>query len=222
MEGCGAVFDRKNNLTKHIKGHSKLKSVKEYICASCQISFSKWSELLSHNQQLHPKVFKCEVCGKEFNKARNLLGHGKVHDPNHVFPCTAEGCDKVLSSKSSLSVHLKTVHMKIKPYACDECGKCFSHKHLVARHKRVHVAKELDELRKDNEKEEEMEIESRINFLSQNSNNFIKALSGIDYELERELACPHPTCQHRFSNAYHLNRHLEAVHEQGGIEEING
>jgi uncharacterized Zn-finger protein len=42
----------------------------------------------------------------------------------------------VLSSKSALQVHIKTVHEEVKPFKCSKCEASFGHKHLLQRHSR--------------------------------------------------------------------------------------
>ncbi|CBQ67530.1 related to Zinc finger protein [Sporisorium reilianum SRZ2] len=54
-----------------------------------------------------------------------------------AFPCTWNGCSKVFTRKSTLSVHVRTSHLGERPFECSGCGRRFAHKHLVSRHRRV-------------------------------------------------------------------------------------
>ncbi|TKY90164.1 hypothetical protein EX895_000162 [Sporisorium graminicola] len=54
-----------------------------------------------------------------------------------AFPCTWNGCSKVFTRKSTLSVHVRTAHLGERPFECLGCGRRFAHKHLVSRHRRV-------------------------------------------------------------------------------------
>ncbi|SPO20694.1 related to Zinc finger protein [Ustilago trichophora] len=57
--------------------------------------------------------------------------------PSAAFPCTWNGCSKVFTRKSTLSIHVRTAHLGEKPFECPDCGRRFAHKHLVSRHRRV-------------------------------------------------------------------------------------
>lgn len=54
-----------------------------------------------------------------------------------AFPCTWNGCSKVFTRKSSLSIHMRTTHLGERPFGCPGCGRRFAHKHLVSRHRRI-------------------------------------------------------------------------------------
>lgn len=54
-----------------------------------------------------------------------------------AFPCTWNGCNKVFTRKSTLSIHVRTAHLGERPFECSSCGRRFAHKHLVSRHRRI-------------------------------------------------------------------------------------
>ncbi|KAJ9477026.1 Transcription factor IIIA [Pseudozyma hubeiensis] len=56
-----------------------------------------------------------------------------------AFACTWNGCSKVFTRKSTLSIHVRTAHLGERPFECLDCGRRFAHKHLVSRHRRVCV-----------------------------------------------------------------------------------
>lgn len=58
-------------------------------------------------------------------------------DSSSAFPCTWNGCNKVFTRKSTLSIHVRTAHLGERPFECSDCGRRFAHKHLVSRHRRV-------------------------------------------------------------------------------------
>ncbi|SPO19778.1 related to Zinc finger protein [Ustilago trichophora] len=57
--------------------------------------------------------------------------------PSAAFPCTWNGCSKVFTRKSTLSIHVRTAHLGERPFECTDCGRRFAHKHLVSRHRRI-------------------------------------------------------------------------------------
>jgi uncharacterized C2H2 Zn-finger protein len=50
------------------------------------------------------------------------------------FACPDEQCTSTFGQKSDLNKHVKTVHQKIKPYGCPECGLTFGHRGNLLRH----------------------------------------------------------------------------------------
>ncbi|KAJ1031967.1 hypothetical protein NDA13_002346 [Ustilago tritici] len=58
-------------------------------------------------------------------------------DSCNAFACTWNGCSKVFTRKSTLSIHVRTAHLGERPFECSDCGRRFAHKHLVSRHRRV-------------------------------------------------------------------------------------
>ena len=50
-----------------------------------------------------------------------------------------DACGKFFSRRSHLVRHKVTVHLKLKPYMCKECGKCFLQKQHLEQHMRHHT-----------------------------------------------------------------------------------
>ena len=48
-------------------------------------------------------------------------------------------CYKIISKKSNLKVHLRSVHQKLRPYKCETCGRAFTQLRVLKDHvKRLH------------------------------------------------------------------------------------
>jgi uncharacterized Zn-finger protein len=65
----------------------------------------------------------------------------KTHeDERELIACTWPGCHRTFLFAKNRDVHVKSAHVKEKPYRCDVagCGAEFAHKHLLSRHKRLH------------------------------------------------------------------------------------
>lgn len=60
-----------------------------------------------------------------------------------VFRCQEQGCDKVYKSKENLTLHVKNIHLKEKPYGCKYCSALFSHRNGKTYHERKFHTKYL-------------------------------------------------------------------------------
>ena len=83
--------------------------------------------------------FVCKKCGKGFKKRSLLNFHGSAHSKFKAFHCTAAGCGKAYSRKNTLDRHKKVVHDGVD-HECPDCGKRFGRKSsFTAHHKMVHL-----------------------------------------------------------------------------------
>jgi hypothetical protein len=76
-------------------------------------------------------------------KLQKTILNKKIHSPKHstggcgnVYKCTHEGCDKAYKSKENLTLHVKNIHLKEKPYSCGFCKAVFSHRNGKTYHER--------------------------------------------------------------------------------------
>lgn len=69
-----------------------------------------------------PGTLKCALCDSKSYSLRNLSRHTQ----SHFLTLTCESCGKSFSNNSTLQVHIRTSHIKIKKYECFKCKSCFS------------------------------------------------------------------------------------------------
>ncbi|KAL1955445.1 hypothetical protein VTO42DRAFT_8538 [Malbranchea cinnamomea] len=80
--------------------------------------------------------YQCEKCGMTFTRNSNCKSHMKIHDPNRKYPhkCTLENCTKKFSRKTDLVRHIDSVHKRLKPFVCSQCGHRFARQDTLRRH----------------------------------------------------------------------------------------
>lgn len=62
---------------------------------------------------------------------------------SRLFRCSELNCDKVYKSKENLTLHIKNIHLKEKPYNCKYCPALFSHRNGKTYHERKFHTKYL-------------------------------------------------------------------------------
>jgi hypothetical protein len=79
---------------------------------------------------LSDKPFECQVknCNKRFKFKWILDRHYSTHKATRMFKCLYVDCIKSYKSKENLTLHVKNIHLKEKPYSCKFCKSVFSHR----------------------------------------------------------------------------------------------
>ncbi|KAJ6647300.1 Protein suppressor of hairy wing, partial [Pseudolycoriella hygida] len=99
-------------------------SVDEDTCFCC----------LEPKDSAHVGHVKCNFCPKSFKSHLNLERHlYTIHSANTSFPC--KSCNATCPSKLVLDLHMLS-HSTGKPYSCQVCGRDFTRKYHLDRHKK--------------------------------------------------------------------------------------
>jgi hypothetical protein len=85
-------------------------------------------EFVNENNILKPFPCFYENCKKSFKYKWILDRHFLSHKSIKIFNCTYKSCIKSYKSKENLTLHIKNIHLKIKPYSCRFCPSLFSHR----------------------------------------------------------------------------------------------
>uniref|UniRef100_A0A6B2EJJ3 Putative zn finger n=1 Tax=Phlebotomus kandelakii TaxID=1109342 RepID=A0A6B2EJJ3_9DIPT len=142
--------ERLSNFEKKQKHKRKSSNNKDtdYICAICSKRYvvKHWLELHIREKHLNQapekgkeKRFVCSKCPKRFVDKTRLKCHEITHIPKTercIIPCPQ--CDRKLSSKNSLRIHLRNIHIGEKSFICEECGKAFVSAGALKEHKISH------------------------------------------------------------------------------------
>lgn len=56
-----------------------------------------------------------------------------IETSKHIkkYNCIHENCSKIFKTKENLNLHIKNIHLKIKPYSCAYCPAVFSHRNGI-------------------------------------------------------------------------------------------
>lgn len=118
-------------------------------CPDCDQAFSSEAQLLAHKKSLKCNArkateddyeesesgVKCTLCNRSYKSKKEWITHYFNH---HKFNKICDICNIQLSTYASLKNHKKTIHDKIKAFACTECPKKFSAKHTLEFHLNTH------------------------------------------------------------------------------------
>ncbi|XP_031630017.1 zinc finger protein 761-like [Contarinia nasturtii] len=168
VEECWKPYRHWSDLTNHRKTvHLINPSI--YKCNDCEETFYQSWNFSYHKKTVHPmSTMKCDECDFECTTKPSLKSHQKrVHSCNTEPPLTAKSvapkpkkkvpeadqffkeldgaivcniCEKQLASRNSARSHIEMIHLKVKNYACEKCGKEFYLKKDYIDHKRLHTA----------------------------------------------------------------------------------
>jgi len=105
--------------------------------ASCQMFSTLGSEHspTTRSQSIGntvPMKYHCKVCEENFPRRREFWRHVATQHNAIRFSC--EYCLETFSRAGNLSVHVRAVHLGLKPFKCNHCSRRFSRNTAVRRH----------------------------------------------------------------------------------------
>ena len=137
---AGKSFQSRKALRYHVA--TKHTGEFRFRCTVCDKRFLYGTHFRTH-MNVHEGVRQlCPHCGKQFNYRASLKKHmdacrdhvdGETKPSRGLFGC--EFCDRMFRSKSYLTDHVHTRHLRTRRYACAACSASFLYRSGLARHK---------------------------------------------------------------------------------------
>jgi hypothetical protein len=143
---CEDKFTNRTSLNQHIFNFHNLTHIR---CVDCDQAFTSDDQLKQHKETLKcharkatdedfeetPSGVTCKLCNRKYRNKKEWITHYFNH---HKFKTVCDICNVKLATYASLKNHKKTIHEKIKRFACDQCPKVFSAKHTLVFHLNIH------------------------------------------------------------------------------------
>ncbi|XP_055626148.1 transcription factor grauzone-like [Toxorhynchites rutilus septentrionalis] len=137
---CKKKLFRRSFLLHHITFHTNPSA---FRCELCNKNYKNKAYLSQHQMKAHSseeeRPFKCTRCKQSYAKKCMLEAHMASHEK-----VQCPQCDRMLSNKGALSVHLIKMHSEIdRKMICDTCGQGFLNKVCFENHVMKHMGIEV-------------------------------------------------------------------------------
>jgi len=152
--------------------------------------------------------YPCDQCDATYPVKMSLSNHKRLkHGDVKQFNC--EKCVYATSKKENLQQHVRSVHEKVK-VICETCGKNFSDKPTLNRHKKNKHSETLQKEETKRKATETLETQpKRIKITQPESND-------DDIKKFKEFKCN--ICNTTYKELYNLNKHIRNVHEEKSLK----
>lgn len=146
---CGKAYAQRGNLMLHAKKeHEERNPDNINVCDECGKEFNYRESLRLHigNKHADPTKMTCITCGAVYSCVSTLKRHIKkfmgscIEKENQESLRSIEKskncpeCGKYFEKRNNLKVHVKTVHQRLKEFACHLCSSFFFTKRNVLMH----------------------------------------------------------------------------------------
>ncbi|GAB0096618.1 zinc finger protein 732-like isoform X1 [Sergentomyia squamirostris] len=118
-------------------GRSKTEHICTICSKKCLRKYLLEEHMWKHSSKERP--FSCSECPKKFITYKKLKLHEMIHLPDEqklIHPCPH--CEKRFSKMPKMQAHVRAVHIKEKPFICEECGKTFATNDGLKEHRIIH------------------------------------------------------------------------------------
>ena len=106
-----------------------------HICSACGKKYATKGEVKKHFAFVHEQIkYECDMCDKSLSSKYNLKLHVEKHHEGKKPSVECPTCSKCFQSNTSLKRHVNDVHEKKRPFGCDFCGLTFAQKSQLVTH----------------------------------------------------------------------------------------
>ena len=103
-----------------------LAKLQPFHCPFCIRKFTNAPECEKHIST-HTRTFQCTFCPKNLECQSDLDRHLLSHTKEKPFKCPK--CPKGFNERSSLKLHVQSVHDNYRPFQCEHCPKTIDRRH---------------------------------------------------------------------------------------------
>jgi KRAB domain-containing zinc finger protein len=118
--------------------------------------------------------------------------------------CDVDGCKKNFTAKSSVLMHKRVVHEKVRKYRCEQCGSSFGNSTDLKRHSKVHTGERPYAC-----------TECAMKFSEMAS---LRVHYRYKHTLKQPYSCAIGACEKMFATMDQAEMHKQRVHEKVPVE----